>query len=151
MPDPQPIRPPPGRRADYVRFVPISLRWLDNDAFGHVNNAHYYSFIDTAVTEAMTGAGVLASGEEHSIMVVVESGCRYHREIAFPGRIDVGVRLARLGSSSVRFEAAVFTEGAELASAEGFMVHVCVARDGRRPMPLPDAWRAALTSLSGQP
>ena len=82
-------------------------------------------------------------------MVMAESGCRYHSELAFPDRVTLGVRVARLGASSVRYELGAFREDADAASAEGFLVHVCVDAATRRPAPLPDAWRAALDSITG--
>jgi acyl-CoA thioester hydrolase len=139
-------RPAPGRRADYVHFLPLTLRWADNDVFGHVNNAHYYHLFDATVCQFLVTRGVLRPGAElHTVMA--ESGCRYHSEIAFPQLIVGGLRVARLGTSSVRFEIALFREDADAASAEGFMVHVCVAAATRRPAPMPDAWRATLQKL----
>lgn len=144
----QQTRPLPGARGAYRRFLPISLRWMDNDVFGHVNNAHYYSFFDTAVCEFLVGQGVLTwRGSDH-FMVVAESGCRYHAEVAFPDRVTAGLRVARLGGSSVRYEIGVFREDAEQASAEGFFVHVCVNAATRRPAPLPDQWRQALQTIA---
>ena len=137
----------PGLRQAYPRFLPMTLRWMDNDVFGHVNNAHYYSLFDTAVCEFLVRRGILTwRGGEH-YMVVAESGCRYHSEVAFPDRLTAGVRVARLGSSSVRYEIGVFRESEPEASAEGFMVHVCVAAATRRPAPMPEAWRDVLRTL----
>lgn len=138
-------RPPPGRRASYAAFVPLTTRWMDNDVFGHVNNVVYYSLFDTAVCHLLVTAGLLrAHGDAPLLMVVAESGCRYHTEVAFPDRLTAGVRVGRLGSSSVRWEIGIFREPQDTASAEGFMVHVCVAAADRRPVPLPAAWREVL-------
>lgn len=140
-------RPVPGRRADYVRFRPITTRWMDNDVFGHVNNVAYYSFFDTAVCETLVSQGILNwTGGEH-FLVMAESGCRYHRELAFPDPVTAGLRVAALGRRSVRYEIGVFRGDDDLASAEGFMVHVCVAAGDRRPAALPEAWRRALADL----
>lgn len=140
-------RPAPGRRADYVHFLPITTRWMDNDVFGHVNNVVYYSFFDTAVCEMLASRGVLNwTGGDH-FLVMAESGCRYHRELAFPDRVTAGLRVAALGSRSIRHEIGVFRGDDDLASAEGFMVHVCVSAGDRRPAPLPRAWRLALAEL----
>ena len=145
-----PPRPGPGSRADYARFLPITLRWMDNDVFGHINNAHYYSLFDTAVCEFLVTHGILTwKGGDH-YMVVAESGCRYHSEIAFPDRVTVGVRAARVGPRSVRWEIGVFREDAETASAEGFMVHVCVSAQTRRAEPFPEAWRTVLNTLASE-
>jgi len=142
-----PPRPAPGLRADYRRFLPLTLRWMDNDVFGHVNNAHYYSLFDTAVCEFLVGRGILTwRGSDH-YMVVAESGCRYHSEVAFPDQITAGLRVMRLGTSSVRYDIGVFREEDPAASAEGFMVHVCVSAHTRRPAPMPAHWRDALETL----
>ena len=142
-----PPRPAPGLRAEYRRFLPMSLRWMDNDVFGHVNNAHYYSLFDTAVCEFLVGRGILTwRGGDH-YMVVAESGCRYHSEVAFPDQITAGLRVMRLGRSSVRYDIGVFRNEDDAASAEGFMVHVCVSAETRRPAPLPGHWRGALQQL----
>ncbi len=142
-----PKRPGPGLRSAYCRFLPISLRWMDNDVFGHVNNAHYYSLFDTAVCEFLVGRGILTWRASDHFMVVAESGCRYHSEVAFPDRVTAGLRVERLGGRSVRYALGVFREDEETASAEGFMVHVCVAAATRRPAPMPEAWRAVLKTL----
>lgn len=141
-------RPAPGTRADYASFLPITTRWMDNDVFGHLNNATYYSLFDTAVCSYLVGHGVLDwLGGEH-FMVVAESGCRYHSELAFPDPVAAGLRVARLGTSSVRYEIGLFRGEAEAASAEGFFVHVCVRKDDRRPAPLPDRWRQVLATIT---
>jgi acyl-CoA thioester hydrolase len=142
-----PLRPAPGLRAEYRRFLPMSLRWMDNDVFGHVNNAHYYSLFDTAVCEFLVGRGVLTWRASDHFMVVAESGCRYHSEVAFPDQITAGLRVVRLGTSSVRYDIGVFRNEDDSASAEGFMVHVCVAAASRRPAPMPEHWRAVLEQL----
>ena len=137
-------RASPGTRADYRRFLPITTRWMDNDVFGHVNNAAYYSFFDTIITHFLVQHGILTwQGGDHLLMVV-ESSCRYHSEIAFPDRVTAGLRVATLGQSSIRHEVAVFPGDADTAAAEGYFVHVCVAAATRRPAPLPAQWRQIL-------
>ena len=131
-------------RADYRRFLPITTRWMDNDVFGHVNNAAYYSFFDTTITYSLIQCGILAWQGGSHLLMVAESSCRYHAETAFPDRLTAGLRLAKLGNSSIRHEVAVFREGADVAAAEGHFVHVCVDAATRRPAPLPDRWRQVL-------
>ena len=111
-----PVRPAPGRRADYVRFLTLSLRLLDNDIFGHVNNAHFYSLFDTTVCEFLTRRGILRWDGPEYLMVVAESGCRYHSEIAFPDAIEGAMRVVHVGERSVRYAVAVFTRSASTAS-----------------------------------
>lgn len=139
-------RPDPGLRAAYRHFTPLATRWMDNDVFGHINNVVFYSFFDTAITSLLIAAGLLDWRHGAQFMVVAESGCRYHRSIAFPDPIDIGLRVGRLGISSVRYELGVFgADGA--AAAEGFFVHICVDSVTRRPVPLPDQWRSVLAGF----
>lgn len=144
-------RPPPGTRTDYTVFHPITTRWMDNDVLAHVNNVHYYSYFDTAVCATMIRIGLLSlrtgPGAPAYVVVMAESGCRFHREVAFPDLLTAGLRVAKLGTSSIRWEIALFREAEQTASAEGFMVHVCADAATHRPAPLPDAWRQKLTTL----
>ena len=121
-------RQPPGRRADYRWFHDITTRWMDNDVFQHVNNVNYFSFFDTAVTYFEMSERVVDLLEGPVHCVVAEVACRYHSSIAWPDRVRVGVRVARLGGSSVRYELGIFRNDADIASAEGHFVHVFVTR-----------------------
>lgn len=136
-----------GERADYRHFLPITTRWMDNDAYGHVNNAVYYAYFDTAVNEYLISRGVLDYVRSEVIGLVVESGCRYFAPLAFPERVTAGLRVGRVGRSSVRYEIGVFREEEAQAAAEGFFVHVYVDRETRRPGELPDQLRQAVTEL----
>ena len=142
-------RTPAATRADFTQFEPIETRWADNDAYGHVNNVVYYGFFDTAVNRRLARAGLLDIENGETIGLVVETGCRYHAATAFPDQLDAGIRVARLGSSSVRYELAIFKQGEDQAAAEGFFVHVYVDRQTRRPKPLPQTWRDVLAEWSG--
>ena len=135
-----PSRPAISRRADYPVLRASTTRWMDNDVFGHVNNVTYYSFFDTAITAWLLGHQMLGIGQG-AMWMVAENGCRYLSEVAFPDPLMVGLRLGRLGRSSVRWELGLFCAEAETASAEGFYVHVHVDRQTRRPVPIPDAMR----------
>ncbi|MBB5687279.1 acyl-CoA thioesterase [Sphingobium boeckii] len=139
----------PGRavRADYPAFRTITTRWMDNDAYRHVNNVVYYSFFDTAVNQMLIDAGVLDIAHSPAIGLVVETGCRYFAPIAFPDRVHAGVRVAKLGTSSVRYEIGLFRGDEDRASAEGFFVHVHVDRETNKSCPIPEATRAFLTTL----
>jgi acyl-CoA thioester hydrolase len=141
-------RPPRGLRAGYHWFHAITTRWMDNDVFRHVNNVNYFSFIDTAVTYFEMSEGVvdLLDGPVHC--VVAEVMCRYHSSVAFPDRISVGVRVARIGSSSVRYEVGVFRNDDDVAAAEGYFVHVFVDRATQRPTAVPEAARAVLLKIA---
>lgn len=140
-------RRPPAARAEFAHFIVLPTRWMDNDSYGHVNNVVYYSFFDTAVNRFLIDGGVLRIESSPVIGLVVETGCRYHRPLAFPDTVEVGVRVAHLGTSSVRYELGVFRAGDDTASAEGHFVHVYVDRDTRSPTPLPPGLRAALESI----
>ncbi|MBV9511111.1 MAG: acyl-CoA thioesterase [Caulobacteraceae bacterium] len=140
-------RPAVGSRADYVRFVPITTRWMDNDVYGHVNNVIYYAFFDTAVNQLLIEAGVLDIEAGPVIGLVIETQCRYASSIAFPDKITAGVRVAQIGNSSVRYEVGLFKNDEDAASGEGHFVHVYVDRQERRPVPIPAEIRAALRQL----
>ena len=135
------------KRGDYQRFQAISTRWMDNDVYGHVNNVVYYSFFDTAVNQMLIEAGVLDIANSPAIGLVVETQCRYFAPIAFPDLVHAGVRVAKLGNSSVRYEIGLFRGDEEQASAEGHFVHVYVDRQTNRSCPIPDETRAFLSTL----
>ena len=120
---------------------------MDNDVYGHVNNVVYYSYFDTVVNQYLLEAGVLDVEHGAVIGLVVETQCNYFSPIAFPDAVHAGLRVARLGSSSVRYEMGVFRNDDALASAQGHFVHVYVDRSNRRPVALPDELRTALTAL----
>ena len=120
---------------------------MDNDVYGHVNNATYYSFFDTAVNKQLLDAKVLDLAGSRIFGVVVETGCNYLKSIAFPDSIDAGMKVTKLGNSSVRYELALFRVGDPKPSATGWFVHVYVDRDTRRPVRIPDDVRAALQPL----
>ena len=140
-------RPVPTKRADYPHFLSINTRWSDNDMYGHVNNVVYYSYFDTVVNEYLIREGALDLEAGKTIGLVVETHCSYFASLAFPDRIDAGLRVTRLGTTSVRYEVGIFSAGSEQPAAQGHFVHVYVDRDTRRPVPLPDALVAALKPL----
>ena len=132
----------------YRHFLTIPTRWMDNDVYGHVNNVVYYSYFDTVVNEYLIRAGVLDIEHGATIGLVVETQCNYFEPLAFPARVDAGLRVARLGTSSVRYEVGLFGEGGMQPAAQGHFVHVYVDRATRRPVAaLPDALRGALAPL----
>lgn len=135
------------RRADYLHFSGITTRWMDNDVYGHVNNVVYYSWFDTAVNGYLVAKGALDIERSPVIGLVVETGCRYFKAVAFPDTVTAGIRVAHLGNSSVRYEVGLFRGEDEDAAAEGHFVHVYVDREARRPVPLPDGLREALAAL----
>ncbi len=137
----------PARRADFADFYRLQTRWMDNDVYGHMNNAVHYTLFDTAINGWLVERGLLDVRESDSYGLVVETGCRYHAELAFPGWITAGLRVSKLGNSSVRYEIGLFAEGSDDAAAEGFFVHVYVDRAHHRPVRIDDARRAALATL----
>lgn len=138
------------KRSEYRHFHAIGTRWMDNDVYGHVNNVVYYSWFDTVVNEFLVTNGVLDIEHSPVIGLVVETQCNYFASVAFPDRIAAGLRVARLGNSSVRYEVGIFHEGEETAAAQGHFVHVYVDRASRRPVPLPDRMRALLQTIEGE-
>lgn len=139
---------PEHRRADYHHFQPITTRWHDNDLYGHVNNVVYYSYFDSAVNAYLIERGGLDIHNGEVVGFVVSSSCDYFASIAFPDQIEVGLRVGRLGNSSVQYELAIFKRGEDEASAAGRFVHVFVERATNRPTPIPARLRAALEGLA---
>ena len=135
-------------RSDYRFFLPIPTRWMDNDIYGHVNNVTYYSYFDTVVARFLLGADVIDLSDSAVIGVVVETQCRFHAPTAFPDDLTAGLRVERLGRTSIRYGIGIFRGEDDVVSAEGHFVHVYVDRATRRlPIPLPITLRAAATNL----
>ncbi|WP_092950540.1 acyl-CoA thioesterase [Paracidovorax konjaci] len=137
----------PETRDRYPVFRAITTRWADNDVYGHVNNVVYYSWFDTAVNAYLIEQGALDIHAGETIGLVVETQCGYFAPLAFPQTIEAGIRVARLGSSSVRYEVGLFAQGEPLSAASGHFVHVYVGRADRRPRALPDVLRRVLEPL----
>ena len=140
-------RPLPELRAGYRHFRAISTRWMDTDVYGHINNVQYYSFFDTVVNGYLIAEGALDPQASAVIGLVVETKCNYFESLTFPDEIQAGLRVGRIGGSSVRYEIGLFRGDATQAAAQGHFVHVYVDRATRRPVPLPDALRRALAPL----
>ncbi|SAK81410.1 thioesterase family protein [Caballeronia fortuita] len=140
-------KPVRSTRAQYAHFLPISTRWSDNDVYGHINNVVYYSYFDTVVNEYLLRAGVLDFSEGATIGLVVETRCNFFAPVVFPEPIEAGLRVEKLGNTSVRYEVAIFTQGADEAAAQGHFVHVYVDRVTRRPVSLPAPLVSALKPL----
>ncbi|MCA8929917.1 MAG: acyl-CoA thioesterase [Alphaproteobacteria bacterium] len=134
-------------RADYRHFLPIQTRWNDMDRYGHVNNMVYYGYMDTVVTDFIIRHGGLDTAVSPVVGLVIESQCRYHRPIGFPAVIEAGLRVGKLGNSSVRYEVGIFTAGDDALAAHGHFVHVYVTRADNRPTPIPMPIRTALEPL----
>ena len=137
----------PAARGAYPWFLAIPTRWMDNDTYGHVNNVTYYSYFDTVVNEHLVRAGALDIRNGDAIGIVVETACRFHQPLSFPETIDAGLRVARIGHSSVAYEIALFRGGDDDAAATGRFVHVWVDRAQRHPIAVPRRIRAALETL----
>jgi acyl-CoA thioester hydrolase len=140
-------RPEPEQRTAYPYFRRIPTRWMDNDVYGHVNNVVYYSYFDTVVNAFLMHDGGLDIESGKVIGLCVESQCRYLSPVAFPDLLDAGLRVAKIGRSSVRYEVGIFRIGERSAAAQGHFVHVFVDRKTRRPVDLPARMRNALTRL----
>jgi len=136
-------------RQDYRYFLQISTRWMDNDVYGHVNNVQYYSFFDTVIADYLIRQGGLQFGEDAVVGFAIESLCQYKRAIAYPETVEAGLRVARIGNSSVRYEIGIFTPGYTEPAATGYFVHVFVDRtNGNRPTPVPEKIRTALARIA---
>jgi acyl-CoA thioester hydrolase len=137
----------PDRREDYLHFSRITTRWNDNDVYGHVNNVVYYSYFDTVVNKFLIDGNSLDIESSDIVGLVVETQCQYFRSITFPDMVDAGIRVAKLGTSSVRYEVGLFRNDDRTAAAQGYFVHVYVDRQTNKPVPIPDSTRTLLATL----
>ena len=140
-------RPQPPTRRGFPHWHSITLRWSDNDIYGHVNNVVYYSWFDTAVNHWLIDRGLLDVEAGDPICLVVGTRCDYLAAVSFPGEVEVGLRVAELSRSSVRYSLGVFRSGHEQACAAGEFTHVAVSRSERSPVPWPDRWKQAFETL----
>lgn len=140
-------RTTPDRRQDYRHFREITTRWMDNDVYQHVNNVVYYSFFDTAVGHYLIESGALDVEASPVIGLVVETRCQYFSSLSFPSKVHAGLRVGRLGTTSVRYEIGIFRDADDVAAAQGHFIHVYVDRPTNRPVPLPDKLRQVLAPL----
>ncbi|MBQ5965649.1 thioesterase family protein [Massilia sp. ZL223] len=136
-------------RSAFAHFLALPTRWMDNDSYGHVNNVNYYSFFDTAVNRFLIDRGVLDIHKDEIVGFVVETSCSYFSSISFPDTVHVGVRVAKLGNSSVRYEIGLYRNDEPLPSAAGHFVHVYVDRRSNTSAPIPAAVREVLATLAG--
>ncbi len=134
-------------RSAFGHFLAIPTRWMDNDIYGHVNNVVYYSYFDTAVNQFLIERGVLDIHKGEVVGFVVDSGCAYFSSISFPDTIHAGIRVAKLGNSSVRYEIALYRNDDPLPCAAGHFVHVYVERSSNRPVPIPAPVRNVLATI----
>ena len=147
------MKPETRTRGDFRHFHAITTRWMDNDAYGHVNNVVYYSWFDTVVNQFLIANGMLDVERSPVIGLVVETHCNYFASVAFPDQVTAGMRVTRLGNASVRYEVGIFRNDDDSAAACGHFVHVYVDRETRRPAAIPDAMRALLQTvlIQGEP
>ncbi len=138
---------PPRERSAYTVWTEYRTRWTDNDQFGHINNALYYGFFDSAINATLIERLGFAPTTDPTVYFVAQTGCTFHAAIAYPSIVEVGVRLARLGTSSLTYEVGVFAAGESLAGATGHFVHVHVDRSTERPVALSEAQRQAFSAL----
>src|SRR4051812_8984479 len=135
------------QRSEFPHFLRIPTRWIDNDLYGHVNNVRYYEFFDTVINRYLIDQGGLDIHDGAVIGIAVETLCRFHRSLAFPDLVEAGLRVAKLGRTSVRYEIGLSRRGDDLPAATGHFVHVFVVRASQEPTPIPDRIRSALERL----
>jgi acyl-CoA thioester hydrolase len=141
-------REAPASRSAFKSWRKFTTRWADNDAYGHVNNTVFYQWFDSAVNGWLVEQGLLDIQSGDPIALVAETRCAFFAPLAFSQDVEVGLAIAQLGRSSVRYRIGVFAVGADVAAAQGEFVHVLVDRATRRPVDIPDNWRSALQSIS---
>ena len=141
-------REAPARRSEFRVWRRFTTRWADNDAYDHVNNTVFYQWFDSAVNAWLVEQAMLDIETGDPIALVVETRCAYFTPLAFPGEVDVGLRVVELGRSSIRYGIGVFGADQDSAAAQGDFVHVVVDRSSRRPVEIPAEWRSRLEAIS---
>lgn len=137
----------PSSRNEYIYFSKLGTRWNDNDIYGHMNNIVYYELFDTAVNKWLIKNQLLDIKKGDNIGLIVQSGCNYFSSLGYPEDVDAGIRVTKIGNSSIRYEVGLFQENKQLASAEGFFIHVYVDRSTNKPLPLDNIFKEALRSI----
>jgi len=140
-------RPTPLKLEAFPYITDITTRWMDNDVYGHINNVTYYSFFDTVVANWLIESGVLDIATSPVVGLVVDTQCSYFSSIAYPDKVRAGLRVAHVGTSSVRYEIGIFRNGDTTAAAQGHFVHVYVERATNKPAPLGEKHKQALEGL----
>ena len=140
-------REAPARRSEFKVWRRLTTRWADNDAYGHVNNTVFYQWFDSAVNAWLVDRGMLDIAQGDRIGLVVETRCTYLGPLEFPQDVEVGLAVAQLGTSSIRYRIGVFAAGEESPAAQGEFVHVVVDRASRRPVSIPTEWRMELEAI----
>ncbi len=141
------MKPERRDRSQYVQFEQMTTRWRDNDAYGHMNNVVFYEYVDTCVNAWLIRHGLLDPATADVIGLVVHTSCDFHDSVGFPDRLETGLAVARVGTSSVQYEVGIFKDGASQSAADARLTHVYVDRVDRRPVPLSGEMRSALQAL----
>ena len=137
----------PSNRSEYNHFILLGTRWNDNDIYGHMNNVIYYELFDTAVNKWLLTNNLLDIQNGKNIGLIVKSGCDFFSSFAYPEDIEAGIRVTKIGTSSVRYEVGLFQKNQQLSSADGFFIHVYVDRETNKPLPLDYTFKKALDTL----
>ena len=143
----QNTRPRPKGRKAYRHFIAFATRWRDNDQYGHMNNAVYYELFDSAVNKFLIDSGILELAQDKTQFLVASSGCDYFTDVAYPGDVDIGLAVRRIGKSSVTYDVGLFQADADVTAATGVFVHVNVATDDQRPVAIDAATREKCAAL----
>ena len=141
------MRQNPTNRSDYNYFSKMSTRWNDNDIYGHLNNVIYYELFDTAVNKWLIENNLIDIKNGNNIGLIVQSGCNYFSSFEYPEDIDAGIRVTKIGNSSVRYEVGLFKPNDDLASADGFFIHVYVDRVNNKPTTLDYEFKKKLDTI----
>ncbi|MDA9805995.1 acyl-CoA thioesterase [Alphaproteobacteria bacterium] len=137
----------PSHISEYNYFCQLSTRWNDNDIYGHMNNIIYYALFDTAVNKWLIKNKLIDIKNGQNIGLIVQSGCNYFSSFEYPENINAGIRITKIGKSSVRYEVGLFKEKEELSSADGFFIHVYVDRKTNKPIALDYNFKNTLDTI----
>ena len=141
------MRQNPTNRSNYNYFSKMKTRWNDNDIYGHLNNVIYYELFDTAVNKWLIKNNLIDIKKGNNIGLIVQSGCNYFSSFEYPEDVDAGIRVTNIGNSSVKYEVGLFKLNDDLASADGFFIHVYVDRVSNKPINLDYEFKKKLDTI----
>ncbi len=137
----------PTLRTEFPALRTITTRWEDEDVYGHVNNVVYYSYFDTAVNGFLIEATATDIRKLDAVGLVAETQCEFKRELGFPGDVQAGLAIVKLGTSSIVYRIGLFQGDSDEPAAIGRFVHVYVDATSRQVTPIPQSIRDAVAPL----
>ncbi len=152
--EPNPMTMEPGIAsllAKYPVAIALPVFWGDQDAFGHVNNNAYFRWFESARIAYSERIGLLDLFRAERIGPILASiACDYRRQLTFPDTVHVGVRVTRMGRTSLGLDHVIVSQSQLAVAAEGTSTIVVFDYRANKPHPIPSPLREAIEGLEGR-